>query len=99
MLAARAGGERGDSNPTPPTVTIDDTFHIATATAPGSGRRTPTPEGMRVYIVAPGDTLSSIAAQFGVTEGALIEANNLSDPDAIDVGQLLLIPPADGESG
>ena len=95
MLAALAACKRG--NPAPmPTATIDDTFIIVTPTVGASGRRTPTVEGARVYVVEPGDTLSSIAAQFSVTEAALNQANNLTDPNESEVGQVLVIPPAEG---
>ncbi len=39
-----------------------------------------------------GDTLSAIAARFGVSVRALAEANNLRDPSRIYVGQRLVIP-------
>ena len=48
------------------------------------------------YTVQSGDTLGSIAAQFGVTIDAIIEANGLTNPDALDVGQELIIPPQVG---
>lgn len=48
------------------------------------------------YTVAPGDTLSAIAARFGVTVDALIAANGIEDPNYIRVGQVLRIPGADG---
>ena len=48
--------------------------------------------GSIAYFVVGGDTLASIAERFGVSLGALIAFNNLTDPNAIVVGQLLLIP-------
>jgi murein DD-endopeptidase MepM/ murein hydrolase activator NlpD len=48
------------------------------------------------YTVVPGDTLGAIAARFGVTIDALVAANGIEDPDRIRVGQVLLIPGADG---
>jgi LysM repeat protein len=51
---------------------------------------TPTPE-VTTYIVRPGDTLSVIAAQFGVTVEAIMEGNGLTDY-VIQVGQELIIP-------
>ena len=44
------------------------------------------------YTVQPGDTLRTIAEQFGVSVGALLAANQLADPDALAVGQALAIP-------
>lgn len=48
------------------------------------------------YTVAAGDTLGVIAARFGVTVDALASANSIDDPNRIRVGQILLIPNADG---
>jgi len=44
------------------------------------------------YTVQPGDTLTSIAEQHGVSLGALIQYNHLTDPDALLVGQVLIVP-------
>ena len=44
------------------------------------------------YIVRPGDTLSAIAARFGVTEAALRSANALSNVDMIFAGRPLALP-------
>lgn len=48
--------------------------------------------GTQVYIVQPGDTLYGIALNFGITVQAIIDANNLPNPDRLDVGQQLIIP-------
>jgi LysM repeat protein len=55
------------------------------------GAPTPTPAPF-VYTIAPGDTLSSVASQFGVTTVAIIEANGLLDPNSLVVGQEIVIP-------
>ncbi len=52
---------------------------------------TPTPEPFR-HTVKANETLSSIAAQYGVNPNRLIELNNILNPDALQVGQELLIP-------
>jgi LysM repeat protein len=44
------------------------------------------------YTIQLGDTLASIARQFGVSVAALQEANRIANPDLIWVGQKLLIP-------
>jgi LysM repeat protein len=51
------------------------------------------PRGTKVdYTVQPGDTLAGIASKFNSTEEEIIKENELSDPNAIQVGQLLVIP-------
>ena len=47
---------------------------------------------MATYTVQTGDTLFSIASRFGTTVEALVEANNITNPDLIRVGQVLTIP-------
>jgi LysM repeat protein len=42
--------------------------------------------------VQKGDTLRAIADKFGVSVEALVEANEIADPNAIVVGQYLTIP-------
>ena len=44
------------------------------------------------YTVKPGDFLSKIAASQGSTVSAIVEANNLRNPNFIRVGQVLTIP-------
>lgn len=44
------------------------------------------------YIIAEGDTLSHISQLFGVSVKSIMEANGISDPNAIRSGQKLFIP-------
>ncbi len=55
--------------------------------------------GGPVYIVQPGDTLSSIAHRFNTSLDALMSANHLSDPNRLEVGQRLIIPGLEGVNG
>ena len=55
---------------------------------------------MAKYIVHTGDTLSAIAARFGVSLAALVGANpQISDPDRIFPGQVVTIPGSSPASG
>lgn len=70
----------------------------ATATpAPATAAPAPTPQETpaatsQTYTIQRGDTLSSIARQFGTTVDALVAANGIADPSIIRVGQILIIP-------
>lgn len=44
------------------------------------------------HVVQPGESLSKIAAAYGVRMNVLVEENGLSDPSNIRVGQKLFIP-------
>jgi LysM repeat protein len=51
------------------------------------------PPGTKLeYIVQSGDTLAGIASLFNSTAEEIIKENNITDPNAIQVGQLLIIP-------
>ncbi len=69
-------------------LTVGDAFAQVDPPSPGP-----------VYIVQQGDTLSTIALQFGITIDSLIETNLLTDPNALSVGQGLVIPGLEGVSG
>lgn len=48
--------------------------------------------GGRTHTVVSGDTLYTIAIQYGTTITAISEANDLANPDDLDIGQVLIIP-------
>jgi LysM repeat protein len=52
----------------------------------------PVPAGPFEYVVKPGDTLLSIAIEFGVSANDIIAANTLSNPNNLFVGQTITIP-------
>jgi flagellum-specific peptidoglycan hydrolase FlgJ len=51
---------------------------------------------VRTYSVEPGDSVRTIAKQFGVTNETIIWENDLTDPDVLQVGQQLDILPFSG---
>ncbi len=66
-------------------------------TVPAAGGAAPAPGGTSTgqgqpYVVQRGDTLLSIARRFGVTVAQLQAANNITNPDRIYPGQVLVIP-------
>ena len=50
---------------------------------------------MEIYVVKSGDSLWALSRRFGVSVEAIAQANQLSDPSLILVGQALLIPKKD----
>ncbi len=56
----------------------------------------PSPSPGGTYTVQRGDTLSAIARRFGVTYQAIAQANNITNPNLIYVGQVLIIPGGSG---
>ena len=79
------------TTPQPGTYTPPVQQHAATAPLPQSAVAT-TPQ-MRRYVVQSGDTLSGIAARYGLTTAQLVRVNNLgASANSLRVGQQLLIP-------
>ena len=66
-----------------------------TGTEAGTGTETETDTEAvaTTYTVVSGDTLSAIAARFGLPTGMLAAANGIDDPSLIVVGRVLTIPP------
>jgi LysM repeat protein len=92
VLVLGAGALLGCGGDSPleivPTTTIDATQASQPAAVPAV---TSTPETQE-YTVQAGDTLSGIAQEFGVTVEAIVEANEIADPNLIMPGETLIIP-------
>ncbi len=89
----------GVATPVPPvtSVTPASTPAAAPTTAPAAPTAVPPASGQGtggfiIYTVQPGDILKDIAARHGVSLQALIQANNLPDPNNLEVGQQIRIP-------
>ncbi|OGO51997.1 MAG: hypothetical protein A2148_04125 [Chloroflexi bacterium RBG_16_68_14] len=90
LLLVACGGSGDDAGP-------PDLSKIPTATPPDPlpevvivGAVSPVLQG-ETYVVQAGDSPASIAAQFGVTAEAIMEANGITDPTKLEVGQVLTI--------
>lgn len=64
---------------------------------PTTGGATTTPGG--THVVQAGQSLSSIAARYGVPATSIATANGITNPNRIRVGQTLTIPGTPGSSG
>ncbi len=64
----------------------------STLTIPGISARDAASLRGQTHVVQSGEGLLGIATQYGVTVEAIMEANDLSDPDSIIVGDELIIP-------
>ncbi|MBM2827397.1 MAG: peptidase family protein [Dehalococcoidia bacterium] len=70
---------------------------IASAAVPTEGTTAPKVRAEVVaYQIAGGDTLSGIAARFGVSQETLLWSNDIADPDRLKAGQKLDILPVSG---
>lgn len=54
------------------------------------------PADIKTYVTQAGDTVSGLAAKFGVTSDSIRWSNNLSAADTLSPGTSLLIPPING---
>lgn len=54
------------------------------------------PKAPLKYTVAPGDTVSEIADRFGISSETVMWANNLTNPEGLQIGEELVILPVSG---
>ncbi len=82
VMGAACGDDTEVTSTLPPIATtiVTTTTIITTTTVP------------RYYTVQPGDILSVIAENFGVTVEEIMALNGISDPDHIELGEELMIP-------
>jgi hypothetical protein len=64
------------------------------AASPSAEAATPAPPSAQVYLVEAGDTMSKIAARFGLTLAELCDANkaNIPNCDKLGIGEEITIP-------
>jgi len=87
--------------PSAPAVARNDDLAIETVSAvtPAPSPPPAPPAASTSYTIQSGDTISTIAARFGVTTQALLDANGLTASSIIYPGGTLVIPAAGGSSG
>jgi lysozyme len=83
-FAVAACGDDSETGGTlPPLITTTTTTTILVTTT----------TTVTYYVVQSGDTLSKIANRFGVDQAELMALNGITDPDHIEKGEELQIPP------
>ena len=101
MFLAACGGDGEPTNAERPDDVVDDTTDVLDEV------EVPTPTAVPVvvepeqltYTVQPGDLLSTIAQNFGLTVDQLLAANpEVTDPNVIQVGDELVIPDASADT-
>lgn len=108
LLAACAAQTAQDAGTPTPTMTPRPTFTATSAatatpvptatpvaTPTPAATDTPEPEPTptpQIHVVTAGETLSGIAEVYGVSLNALIEANDITNPSLVVIGQELVIP-------
>jgi uncharacterized membrane protein/LysM repeat protein len=92
VLAPSTPAPSPTGEPSPSTAPAEAATATPSATPIPTQTPTGTPAVQVVHVVQPGENLSSIARQYGVTYQAIMDANGLEDPNLIDVGQELVIP-------
>ena len=94
-FAAGAGSPTAASVASPPGPSASPTASSGPSASASPGRTprpSPTAKAAKTYKVKSGDTLSAIAARFGVTVAALKKANGITGSSVINPGQVLKIP-------
>jgi len=71
---------------------------LAKAAEPAASEKLPMTEATK-HTVKPGETLGAIARKYGVKQGEIAVANNITDPRKIQPGQELVIPARSASAG
>lgn len=71
-------------------------FALLVTVTPGSAQTQP---DLPIYIVQSGDTLGTIAENFGVSVNDIIRANSITNANTLSIGTRLKIPGLEGVSG
>lgn len=79
------GGSSDSDTTTPQSATTV----VATTTTVATGE-------LRKYVVQPGESLFAIAQKFNLSAPALVEINNIKNPDRVSAGTELVLPPSNG---
>ncbi len=91
------GGENTMVNPSPDLSLVQQSSIMSSAVSPEYTEKATVKRNQTLeYTVQPGDALSFIASDYGVSIDSILWANNVKDADSIKPGQVLRIPPVSG---
>jgi LysM repeat protein len=79
---------------TPPAPVVPAPQPVADPVVVPAAPVAPAPAGPVTYVIVPGDNLYSIASRHQTTAEAIIRLNNITNPNLIYPGQVLVIPQA-----
>jgi len=83
LVAGACGDDASSKETLPPIITTTTTTTVNETTTTVK----------RFYVIKSGDTLNKIAASFNVTVDDLMALNGITNPNHIEIGQELEIPP------
>lgn len=85
--------------PTEVPLTPQTTLEALPSPTPDAPHKLPTlrPEA-ETYVIQAGDSLNQIAERYSVSVAAIVNSNDLANPDYLEIGQTLTIPPPEPES-
>jgi LysM repeat protein len=89
---SRTPAEETAASPTETLATAPVVAGVSTGQAAATLVPPNNPDGPTTHTVQPGDTLGGIAQQYDVPVADIMTVNGLSDPNVIQVGQVLIIP-------
>ncbi len=89
LPAEKAGGLEGGEQGSPGSPGAPDSSELERQAGGEAGESS---VETREYVIQPGDSLSRIALKHGLSAGVLADANGITDPNKIRVGQVLKIP-------
>lgn len=81
--AGACGDDASSADTLPPLITTTTTTTVLQTTT----------TAVSLYTIQSGDSLSKIAEKFKVDQAALMMLNGITDPDHIEAGQVLKLPP------
>lgn len=91
LIVRSGGGDEGTPTTTSAATTQATTTRASTTQAPTTTAAATATTGDEFYEIQSGDTLETVAAEFGTTVDALIELNPGIDPRTLTIGQQIRV--------